>query len=178
MFKVGIIGPESTGKSTLSRYLSLRYSGLLVSEYARLYLEERARCAGDAYAYTYEDVVRIAEYQVQQLETLSKCSTKGILSEFSKGVELSGKNVNNVIFFDTELIITKVWFLHKYGACPAFVEDAIRKYPMDVYLLCYPDLIWEADPVRENPDIREYLFRWYEKEIQALGIPYYIVRHE
>ena len=65
MFKVGIIGPESTGKSTLSRYLSSRYNGLLVSEYARLYLEERARRAGDAYAYTYEDVVRIAEYQVQ-----------------------------------------------------------------------------------------------------------------
>jgi nicotinamide riboside kinase len=95
-----------------------------------------------------------------------------------EGVKLNGKNVNDVIFFDTELIITKVWFLHKYGSCPAFVEEAIRKYPMDVYLLCYPDLRWEADPVRENPDIREYLFRWYEKEIQTLGIPYYIVRHD
>lgn len=178
MFKVGIIGPESTGKSTLSRYLSSRYNGLLVSEYARLYLEERARRAGDAYAYTYEDVVRIAEYQVQQLEALLKCSTKGIMCDCLEGVKLNGKNVNDVIFFDTELIITKVWFLHKYGSCPAFVEEAIRKYPMDVYLLCYPDLRWEADPVRENPDIREYLFRWYEKEIQTLGIPYYIVRHD
>jgi hypothetical protein len=49
---------------------------------------------------------------------------------------------------------------------------------MDVYLLCYPDLPWEPDPVRENPTIREYLFDWYEREVQALGVPYYIVRHE
>ena len=178
MFKVGIIGPESTGKSALSRYLSSRYNGLLISEYARLYLEERAREVGHVYTYTHDDVMRIAEYQVQQLEALSKCSKNGILGECSKDIELTGKDVGDVIFFDTELIITKVWFLHKYGSCPAFVEEAIRKYPMDVYLLCYPDLRWEADPVRENPDIREYLFHWYEKEIQALGIPYYIIRHD
>jgi nicotinamide riboside kinase len=70
-----------------------------------------------------------------------------------------------------------VWFLHKYGRCPEFLEQALRDYPMDVYLLCYPDMPWQPDPVRENPDIREYLFDWYEREIQALGIPYYIIRH-
>ena len=157
MFKVGIIGPESTGKSTLAQYLATQHGGLFVSEHARVYLEERAREHGSAYAYTREDVLRIAEYQVEQLRELS-------LQE-------------GVAFFDTELIITKVWFEHKYGECPSFVEDALHQYPMDVYLLCYPDLEWEPDPVRENPNIREYLFDWYEREIQALDIPYYIVRH-
>lgn len=163
MFKVGIIGPESTGKSTLSEYLANRYGGLLVPEYARAYLEERARERGSAYAYTREDVLRIAEYQVEQLLQL--------LAEDKQMIS------GGCVFFDTELIITKVWMLHKYGECPAFVEEALRQYPMDVYLLCYPDLEWEPDPVRENPNIREYLFNWYEKEIQALDIPYYIVRH-
>lgn len=163
MFKVGIIGPESTGKSTLSEYLANRYGGLLVPEYARVYLEGRARERGSAYAYTREDVLRIAEYQVEQLRQL--------LAEDKQMIS------GGCVFFDTELIITKVWMLHKYGECPAFVEEALRQYPMDVYLLCYPDLEWEPDPVRENPNIREYLFNWYEKEIQALDIPYYIVRH-
>ena len=157
MFKVGIIGPESTGKSTLAQYLATQHGGLFVSEHARVYLEERAREHGSAYAYTREDVLRIAEYQVDQLRELSR--------------------QEGVAFFDTELIITKVWFEHKYGECPSFVEDALHQYPMDVYLLCYPDLEWEPDPVRENPNIREYLFDWYEREIQALDIPYYIVRH-
>lgn len=158
MFKVGIIGPESTGKSTLSRYLAERYDGLFVEEYARVYLEERARACGGAYAYTREDVMKIARYQIEQLQALTE--------------------QDGVAFFDTELIITKVWLIHKYGECPTFVQEALQQYPMDVYLLCYPDVEWQSDPVRENPDIREYLFDWYEREVQALGVPYYIVRHD
>lgn len=158
MFKVGIIGPESTGKSTLSRYLAQRYGGVLVEEYARTYLEERACGSGGAYTYAREDVENIAHCQIEQLRMLSQ--------------------EEGLAFFDTELIITKVWMLHKYDECPIFVEEALRKYPMDVYLLCYPDLEWQPDPVRENPTIREYLFDWYEREVQALGVPYYIVRHE
>lgn len=158
MFKVGIIGPESTGKSTLSRYLAQRYGGVLVEEYARTYLEERACDSGCAYTYAREDVENIAHCQIEQLRMLSQ--------------------EDGLAFFDTELIITKVWMLHKYDECPIFVEEALRKYPMDVYLLCYPDLEWQPDPVRENPTIREYLFDWYEREVQALGVPYYIVRHE
>ena len=152
MFRVGIIGPESTGKSTLANYLAHRSNGVLIPEYARDYMENLA----PSYEYTYNDVEAIARHQVQQMQSL----TDGIL------------------VFDTELIITKVWFLHKFGKCPDFVEQALRDFPMDVYLLCYPDMPWQPDPVRENPNIRDYLFDWYEREIQALNIPYYIIRHE
>ena len=164
MYKVGIIGPESTGKSTLAAYLAQRYDGVFVPEYAREYMESRA-CACE---YTYQDVENIARYQVQQLHELSHSSAESLLNLYR----------SDVIFFDTELIITKVWFLHKYGHCPEFLEQALRDYPMDVYLLCYPDMPWQPDPVRENPNIREYLYDWYEREIQALGIPYYIIRHD
>jgi nicotinamide riboside kinase len=109
-----------------------------------------------SYAYTYDDVVAIAQQQVQQM---------------------AAQDEHEVVFYDTELIITKVWFLHKFGRCPDFLLKAIEQYPMDVYLLCYPDMPWQPDPVRENPMIREYLFDWYEKEIQALGVPYYIIKH-
>lgn len=159
MYKVGIIGPESTGKSTLATYLAHRYGGVLVVEYAREYMEERA-CAS---AYTREDVVNIAQFQVEQLRKLSEKTKKDTSTD--------------IVFFDTELIITKVWFLHKYGECPDFIEQALRQYPMDVYLLCYPDMPWQPDPVRENPNIREYLFEWYEREVQELSIPYYIIKH-
>ena len=152
MYRIGIIGPESTGKSTLAAYLVHRYEGVLVPEYAREYMEYLA----PSYGYDYDDVVAIAK---QQLSVLSSINS-------------------NLVVFDTELIITKVWFLHKFGRCPDFVEQALRDFPMDVYLLCYPDIPWLPDPVRENPDIREYLFDWYEREIQALNIPYYIIRHQ
>ena len=152
MYKVGIIGPESTGKTTLARYLAERYHGVLVPEYAREYVEQLGR------PYTREDVETIARHQIEQLQRLTT-------------------NDQRLYFFDTELIITKVWFEYKYGECPAWVEDALRRFPMDVYLLCYPDIEWQFDPVRENPDNREELFLRYEQEIQKLSIPYYIIRH-
>ena len=163
IYKIGIIGPESTGKSTLASYLAHRYDGVLVPEYARDYMEKLA----PTYEYTYEDVVRIARIQVEQLKELHTPSTEGIPKGYRR----------DIVVFDTELIITKVWFLHKFGHCPEFVEQALKDYPMDVYLLCYPDMEWVPDPVRENPNIREYLFDWYKKEVEALGIPYYIIRH-
>jgi NadR type nicotinamide-nucleotide adenylyltransferase len=161
LYKVGIIGPESTGKSTLATYLAHHYDGVLVPEYAREYMEKREQNTD----YTYEDVKNIALFQVEQLRELST-------ERIPRGYR------TNVAFFDTELIITKVWFEHKFGSCPDFLIKALHDYPMDVYLLCYPDMEWVPDPVRENPDIREYLFDWYEKEIQALDIPYYIIKHK
>ena len=149
MFKVGIIGPESTGKSTLARYLARRYNGICVPEYAREYIEKLNR------PYTMEDVEAIARHQIEQLQEIR----------------------DGLYFFDTELIITKVWFEHKYGSCPPWLEQAIQDYPMDVYLLTYPDIEWKPDPVRENPDIRLELFDRYESEIQKLDIPYYIIKH-
>ena len=162
MYKVGIIGPESTGKSTLATYLARRYGGVLVPEYAREYMERLA----PTNTYTYEDVVTIAEQQVNFLHKLHAAILNANLESHE-----------DVVFFDTELIITKVWFMHKFGKCPNFLLEAIAQYPMDVYLLCYPDMVWQPDPVRENPNIREFLFDWYEREIQELGIPYYIIRH-
>ena len=155
--KVAIVGPESTGKTTLARYLANRYNGLFVPEYAREYMENLHR------PYTYEDVETIARQQIEQISIVN--------------CQLPNKKTSGLVFFDTELIITKVWFEHKYNKCPEWLLEALHRYPMDVYLLCYPDIEWVPDPVRENPDIRLELFHRYEAEIQALNIPYYIIRH-
>ena len=89
--RIGIIGPESTGKTTLARHLAGRCHGTWVPEYARTYVEQLD------HPYTRQDVEAIARYQVKQLQADYRTED---------------------VFFDTELIITRVWFLHKQWDCP------------------------------------------------------------
>ena len=152
MYKVGIIGPESTGKSSLARYLAKRYKGTCVPEYARAYVEHKGTTE-----VTYDELCAIARHQIEEMENLP----------------------DGIYFFDTELIITKVWFDYAFGTVPEWLDEAIKRHPMDVYLLTYPDLPWVPDAARSNGSdaIRKELFDRYEAEIQALDIPYYIIRH-
>ena len=152
MYKVGIIGPESSGKSTLARYLAKRYSGVLIPEYAREYVEQKGTTD-----VTFDELCAIAKHQIEELENLS----------------------SSLYFFDTELIVTKVWFDYAFGCVPEWLNENIHRFPMDVYLLTYPDIAWVPDPARSNGSdaIRKELFDRYEAEIQALDIPYYIIRH-
>ena len=163
MVKIGIIGPESSGKTTLARYLAKKYKGTYVPEYARTYVEQlmaNGRTDEWTNVITYDDVCTIARYQIDQLQSLA-----------------SGDS--SVAFFDTELIVTKVWFDWVWGRVPEWLNEAILRYPMDVYLLVYPDLPWVPDPARSNGSdaIRMELFERYEREIQALDVPYYIIKH-
>lgn len=157
MFRIGIIGPESSGKSTLAQYLAKRYNGVYIPEYAREFVERKGTTD-----VTWDELCTIAKQQIEELERLQTMEVG-----------------EQVFFFDTELIITKVWFDYAFGRVPEWLEEAIRKYPMNVYLLCRPDIEWVADKARSNGDdkIRQELFERYEKEIEELGIPYYIIEH-
>lgn len=152
MYRIGIIGPESTGKSTLARYLAKRYNGTLVPEYAREYVERKGTTS-----VSYDELCDIAKHQVEEIEN----------------------NTSELVVYDTELVVTKVWFDYAFGSVPEWFNQAVTRYPMDVYLLTYPDLPWVPDPARSNgsDDIRLELFNRYEKEIQTLNIPYYIITH-
>ena len=156
MFKVGIIGPESTGKSTLARYLARRYKGTYVPEYARTYVEQKGTTE-----VSYEELCEIARYQIEELAAISSQPSE------------------SVYFFDTELIVTKVWFEYAFGRVPEWLNEAIDRYPMNSYLLTYPDLPWVPDPARSNGSdaIRMELYERYKAEIEALNIPYYIIKH-
>lgn len=155
MYKVGIIGPESSGKSTLARYLANRYHALLINEYARTYVERKGSTE-----VSFDELCDIARHQIEEMEQIAH-------------------SPKPIVIFDTELIVTKVWFDYAFGRVPEWLEQAIRRYPMDTYLLTRPDIAWVPDAARTNGSdaIRRELFDRYEAEIQALDIPYYIIEH-
>ena len=201
VYKVGIIGPESTGKSTLAQYLAKRYKGVYIPEYAREYVERKGTTE-----VSFDEVCEIARHQISLMQRL-EVSGLGVSGLEVSGLEVSGLGVSglevsglevsrlevsglgvsglevsgleDVCFFDTELIVTKVWFDYVFDRVPQWLEEAIRRYPMNVYLLTYPDIEWHQDGTRSNgsDEKRMELFKRYEAEIQALDIPYYIIRH-
>ncbi|HZL12062.1 MAG TPA: ATP-binding protein [Prolixibacteraceae bacterium] len=143
--RIAITGPESTGKTTLSRQLAELFKGQYIPEHAREYVEKLP------HPYTFEDVEVIANIQIGQYQ-----ATK--------------KSKEQLFFFDTWLIITKVWFNWVYGKAPDWLENQIHECPIDLYLVCQPDLPWEADPVRENGGKnREKLLERYREELKHYG---------
>jgi len=138
--KIVVIGPESTGKSTLCEQLATHYQTEWVPEYARNYLLEIRR------PYTYEDLSLIARGQLQSEDQISSGLHKPLL------------------FIDTDMYVMKVWCEYVFGKCHPFILDEIVKRNYDGYLLCNTDLPWVADELREYPDLesRERLYLMYK----------------
>ena len=140
-FRVAVTGPESTGKTTLALQLADHFKTVCREEYAREYLDKIVR------PYSFEDVEIIARHQCLIEEEL-------LLKK------------PQILIADTDLIVIKIWMEHKYKECPAWIIDEIEKHPYDLYLLCNIDIPWEADPQREHPHLRQYLFDLYFNELK------------
>ncbi len=153
MKKIVVIGPESTGKSTLCKDLATHYNCDYLPEYARTYLEENGA------EYNYEDVVKMVQGQFDsEIDFLEKCT-----AEFG--------------IVDTDLLVYKVWIEEKYGVENEFVETVLKNQDTDHYLLCDIDLPWEFDELREhpNPEDRLRLFNRYEELLKQFNYSYSIL---
>lgn len=146
--RIAVTGPESTGKTTLAIQLAEHYKGTYLPELARTYVEKLSR------HYTYDDVETIARMQLAQYQSTQS------------GAE-------QLFFFDTWLIITKVWFNWVFNKTPHWLEEQIIQCPIDLFILCLPDLPWEADPVRENGgENRLKLLDLYRSELIHYGFQF------
>jgi nicotinamide riboside kinase len=145
MPKIIVTGPESSGKTTLCKALSEHYDLTYIKEYAREYLTDLGR------DYTQEDLLKISKEQLE--------------------------SENNSQLLDTDLITIKIWSKYKYGSCDNWILTQIEKQKSEkrFYLLCSPDIPWQADNQRENPNNREELFEIYKQELDDLGHKYFIV---
>jgi len=154
--RVVLFGPESTGKTTLSKALARHYNSVWVPEYAREYLQdkwnnERKTCEPS-------DLLPIALGQMH-LEN-----------------ELSQKT-NTVLICDTNLLETKVYSEAYYlGSCDPLLEKFAIKNEYDLYLLTYIDVPWEADDLRDKPNAREKMFQAFEGQLKKYNKPYILLK--
>jgi NadR type nicotinamide-nucleotide adenylyltransferase len=142
--QVVVTGSECTGNTTLARALAARFDALYVPEFCRGYQDARGMPLVAA------DVEPIARGQIAETDEAEERAT-------------------HLVVLDTDLVSTVVYARHYYGTCPAWIEEVCRERRADLYLLCAPDLHWEADGQRDRGDQREHLHRLFAGELAALG---------
>lgn len=153
MKKIVIIGPESTGKSTLCAQLATHYSTSWVKEYAREYLLKNGT------DYSFDNLLDIAKGQLQ-LEEQGLANTKD-------------KN-QSLVLLDTDMLVMKVWCEFVFEKCHHWILNQIVQRPYDLYLLCNIDLPWVKDELREYPDLttREKLYHHYKDMLVNQSVPW------
>ncbi|WP_201740403.1 AAA family ATPase [Leeuwenhoekiella aestuarii] len=154
--KIVLFGPESTGKTTLSKKLSEYYDGACVPEFAREYLQQK-----------WDEEQKI-------------CEPQDILPIAIGQMKLENEAVDSgkkTVFCDTDLLETKVYSKAYYdGWCDAQVVDAAKNNTYDLYLLTYIDTPWQADDLRDRPEQREEMFEYFRQALIDNDRPYILVK--
>jgi nicotinamide riboside kinase len=116
LIKIAVVGPESTGKSTLAAALAQSFNTLWVKEFAREYCEQlKEEC-------TLADELAIFNGQLKAEE---KC-----IEDL-----MSLNNSPAILITDTTILNVKVWCEHVFGTAPAIVKQTCDTRKYDLYFL-------------------------------------------
>lgn len=163
--KIVIVGPESTGKSTLCEKLADHYNTIWVKEYAREYLLKNGT------DYTFEDLSDVAKGQLANEENGLEELQKKIKAEASSSFN---PHHYTPLFIDTDMIVMKVWCEFVFDKCHNWILNEIVDRKYDLYLLGNIDAPWVKDELREYPDLptRERLYNHYKDIMVNQSVPW------
>ncbi len=159
--RIVIIGPESTGKSTLAQALAQHFETRWVPEFAREFLLTNGT------DYVFDDLLTIAKGQLA-LEDEHYAELE------NQSQELLEAGGHLPLFIDTDMYVMKVWCEFVFGQCHPYVLEQIVERQYDLYLLCNTDLPWVGDELREYPDLetRQKLFQIYKDLMINQSVPW------
>jgi nicotinamide riboside kinase len=143
--KVVVIGPESTGKSSLCAKLAEHFDSIWCPEYAREYLTKNGK------DYGFDDLLKIAQEQLRLEDNFTR--------------QLDESKANRIL---------KVWSEYVFHQCHHFILEQICERKYDLYLLCNVDLPWVQDELREYPEDgpRQELFQIYKDLLINQNVPW------
>lgn len=149
---INIIGAESTGKSTLCNILADDYDFVLVDEFAR------EHCNNLVHKPDRLDVKKIATKQLEEYDFSS--------------------DLNKSIIFDTSIITSIIWLYDKFNVIDLVLHQAFLRQHFDLTLLCYPDIPWVADNLREDSQRQMEIHEMYVDYMDRNLKKYVVVQGE
>ena len=156
-FRVVVLGPESTGKTTLCQKLADKYRTVWVPEYGRDFTLEKYT-EDPKYVWKSEDFDVIAEKQNQM--------------ENKKARESNG-----LVICDTNSLATYVWHdRYMKSERPQVMKIYHQHYQPVLYLLTTTEVAFVQDGIRDGEHIRNNMFHQFHEVLTDLGEKFKVIK--
>lgn len=153
--RIAILGPESTGKSTLVYMLAHELDASYITEYGREYVEKN---------------VQGTDLQIDDFFNIAKIHNERLLEKHLEARK-------PWLIADTEAITTKLFGqMYIQGYNDPRVDAIIADQWFDLYLLMDIDIPWVNDGTRDFPNDRQRHFNMIKAELDLLGKNYVIIK--
>jgi HTH-type transcriptional repressor of NAD biosynthesis genes len=153
--RVCLIGPESTGKTTLSKNVAAHFAAPFVAEYGRAYTSWKAKTATP-------DVWHPDEFA-------------HIAREQQRREDEAARRAPGILLCDTDAFATEIWLERYLGPGQSQHGWPVRDRPMDLYLLTDPDVPFVPDEIRDGEHLRPWMFERFRSVLEERGFTYEIL---
>jgi HTH-type transcriptional repressor of NAD biosynthesis genes len=143
--RVRILGPESSGKSTLARALARRFHTVHVPEYAEKLIRLQDGRFGEA------DLPAFVRGQRADEQALARAA-------------------NRVLVCDTDALTTMVWSRLLYDRVDPLIKAAASVACYHLTLVCMPDVPYAPDVHRVDPELRQDFLDILLEELRARDV--------
>lgn len=150
MTTICVFGPESTGKSTLTKQLAEYFEVPYVDEYAETVIRSKN---GDI---TFEDM-------------------ELIVRGHHENIQCAMSLLPPILFVDTDAIASKIWSNELFKKESSIIEEYIAQQDFNHYLLLDIDLTWQDDVHRYRPGNRKDFFTKCKQELENRGKSFSVV---
>lgn len=147
--KICFYGPESTGKTTMSKKLAAIYKTEFVPEVSREIVTTND--------FSVEDIIKIGHAQTQRVQEKQKVARK-------------------LLFCDSDLITTEIYCRHYLKVIPPVLFVLEKNVAYDRYYFFDIDVPWVADELRDLGERRGEMFNIFREELEKRKIPFQMVR--
>lgn len=134
--KICLIGPESTGKSTITQKLAQEFNTVYIPEYAKAIIDTQQ---GQFFE---KNVTQVAYAQIRTEKALERMT-------------------NKIMFCDSDILTTMFWSKELFDTVPAELEEIAQNQHYSHTFLMYPDTEWIEDTHRQIADTSHQEFRMY-----------------
>ena len=153
--RLTLIGPESTGKTTLAIALAEHYHTSWAPEYLREFCQRKWEKTG--IVCEWDDLIPILQGSLH--------------NEQEAAIRARG-----LVILDTNPITLEIYSKLYYRKVPAAIKKASAKRPEnEFYILTNTDVPWEFDVLRDRENERDYILDLMKSEFIQRKLPYLLV---